>query len=80
MRFLTQRTQSLLRALDRMNLAKSCHSLRERVGVRGVLNGFYAIDSLTLSVSRRERGLILSDALRSDISTNFSFLCLCVEC
>jgi len=55
-----------------MNLAKPCHSrtlratrssLRERVGVRGVLTGFDAIDSLTLSLSRRERELILLDAL-----------------
>jgi hypothetical protein len=48
-----------------MNPAKPCHSLslRERVGVRGVLSGFDAIDSLSLSLSRRERGLILLDAL-----------------
>jgi len=48
-----------LKSSNRMNLAQLCHSLslRERVGVRGIYNGFHVIDTLTLALSRRERGL-----------------------
>ncbi len=73
--------RAILSAASKMNLAMPCDplSLRERVGVRGFLNGFDAIDALTLAlgnrslrcptscihavVSRRERGLIRFGAI-----------------
>jgi hypothetical protein len=48
-----------------MTVVQQYHSLslRERVGVRGVVQTFAAVDPLTLSLSQRERGLLLLVAI-----------------